>query len=64
MRPVDFPSQPWFLVGPNYACLSRDAFADVGSDGFCVFLNVGALVVGGCLFKHVPVCGDKAVLKC
>ncbi len=35
---------------------------DVSSHSFSVLMQVCVVVVGGCPFKHVPVCALKAVL--
>ncbi len=41
-----------------------NALFDVSSHSFSVLLQVCVVVVGGRLFKHVPVCILAAVLQC
>lgn len=63
-KPVNFSSKPWFLVSPDGdgPCVGDvgDAFADVGGDRLCVFLNVCVVVVCRSLLEHV--CFVKTVL--
>ncbi len=52
------------LHGPDGLgdCHIINALFDVSSHSFSVLLQVCVVVVGGRLFKHVPVCALKAVL--
>ncbi len=57
---------PWLLVctcGDGLGdCHIISPLFDVSSHSFSVLLQVCVVVVGGRLFKHVPVCALKAVL--
>ncbi len=45
-------------------CHIINAVFDVSSHSFSVLLQVCMVIIGGRLFKHVPVCVLEAVLQC
>lgn len=63
---MEFPCQPWFLIGSNGdGSEDRDvihALLHVGSDNLCVLLEVCGVVLGGCLSEHAAFGGGKTVL--
>lgn len=64
---VDFPCEPWFLIGlygDGHGDHDFYALPQVGSDGVCVLLEICGVVVRGCLSEHDPVGGGKIVLEC
>uniref|UniRef100_A0A3Q3M0U6 Ig-like domain-containing protein n=1 Tax=Labrus bergylta TaxID=56723 RepID=A0A3Q3M0U6_9LABR len=64
--PAYLSCQPWLLVSPGGDGSGggdiSNAFANVGGNSVRILLNVCVVVVGGCLLKHLPICGIKAVL--
>ncbi len=65
---TDLCCHPWLLVcSCGYGlgdCHIINALFDVSSHSFSVFLQVCVVVIGGRLFKYVPVCVLEAVLQC